>query len=398
MKAKLHTLLKAALAAACLLVSSHGFSAPLVQLDKIGALTGLTGAEISAFDPASNRLFITSGSGLVVVDLSDPTMPVVGTPIDPANDSATSSAVTSVAVSGGIVAAGVPGSDEQIPGRVFFYNAADSNFLGSVEVGPLPDMVTFTPDGQKVLVANEGEPGDYPVAGSFYLEITEIWSGQDGDDLTEDWFEITNRGDTAWVSGNDPDLFYDDDSANPNDAGQITGIVQIDPGESSIVVIGNGSDATDFFNVWDPDKSLTGIDIGSVDGSGLSGDGDGVTLWVGDPTTTGEFEDFAFYPMATSGVSFDTNLRAESVSGANGAVTTTAVNTDNSEPAIGSPGSANAGFEDPDGSVSIIDISGGVGSATVEHVTFESFLGQEATLSNNGVRLFPFRSITEDLE
>ena len=46
---------------------------------------------------------------------------------------------------------------------MLFYNGLDSSapaFLDSVEVGALPDMVTFTPDGGKVLVANEGEPSD----------------------------------------------------------------------------------------------------------------------------------------------------------------------------------------------------------------------------------------------
>ena len=42
-------------------------------------------------------------------------------------------------------------------GEVVFFDAF-GNFLGQVEAGALPDMVTFTPDGTQVLVANEGEP------------------------------------------------------------------------------------------------------------------------------------------------------------------------------------------------------------------------------------------------
>ena len=43
------------------------------------------------------------------------------------------------------------------------------------------------------------------------LIISEIFSGQAGADLTADWFEIKNNGTTAWISGVDPDLYYDDE-------------------------------------------------------------------------------------------------------------------------------------------------------------------------------------------
>src|SRR4029434_970155 len=45
------------------------------------------------------------------------------------------------------------------PGKVVFFDT-DGGFLASVEVGVLPDMLLFTDDGRKVLVANEGQPSD----------------------------------------------------------------------------------------------------------------------------------------------------------------------------------------------------------------------------------------------
>lgn len=41
-----------------------------------------------------------------------------------------------------------------------FYDATTLALLNTLPAGALPDMLTFTPDGQAVLVANEGEPDD----------------------------------------------------------------------------------------------------------------------------------------------------------------------------------------------------------------------------------------------
>ncbi len=46
---------------------------------------------------------------------------------------------------------------KDIPGHIVFFNT-NGDFNSSVKVGILPDMVKFTHDGKKVLVANEGQP------------------------------------------------------------------------------------------------------------------------------------------------------------------------------------------------------------------------------------------------
>lgn len=63
-------------------------------------------------------------------------------------------------------------------GHIAFYDisGATPSFVKNVEVGYLPDMVTFTPDSKQVVVANEGEPsGDYltdPVGSISIIDIT----------------------------------------------------------------------------------------------------------------------------------------------------------------------------------------------------------------------------------
>ena len=128
----------------------------VLDIDVKGTLA-LAGAEISAFDPGSDRLFVTSNAGLQVVNLANPAAPSLITTLNFTALGFSSTDVTSVAVKNGIVAVALLASDKSQPGHVVFIDAATHTVVGSVEAGVHPDMVTFTPDGTKVLVANEGE-------------------------------------------------------------------------------------------------------------------------------------------------------------------------------------------------------------------------------------------------
>lgn len=117
----------------------------------------LAGAEISAFDAASGRLFVTSSSGIQVVSVDEQLqMTLLATLLLGSND------INSVAVKNGIIAVAVAASDKTLPGTIYFLDA-DGDVtsplitLGSVTVGANPDMLTFSADGNTVLVANEGE-------------------------------------------------------------------------------------------------------------------------------------------------------------------------------------------------------------------------------------------------
>lgn len=117
------------------------------------------GAEIGAYDPKSNRLFVVNGAsrGIDVLDISNPAVPTLLFAIDL---STFGRGANSVAVKKGEVAVAVEATDKTDNGRVVFFST-DGQFLGQVKVGALPDMITYTPDGKTVLVANEGEPSGY---------------------------------------------------------------------------------------------------------------------------------------------------------------------------------------------------------------------------------------------
>src|SRR4029079_3085618 len=117
-----------------------------------------TAAEIPAYDPETQRIFITNSAarGVDVLDASDPAHVTKLFTID----TSAYGDPTSVAVSGGVVAVAVPNDNHQVPGVIAFYKT-NGQSLNTLTVGALPDMVTFTPNGKQLLVANEGEPKSY---------------------------------------------------------------------------------------------------------------------------------------------------------------------------------------------------------------------------------------------
>ncbi|ASK36258.1 alkaline phosphatase [Alcanivorax sp. N3-2A] len=118
-------------------------------------------AEITAFDPVSGRAFVVNAEkgALDVLDMSDPANPTLEQTLT-TSDIAVGTEVNSVAVQGGLVALAIEAPAKTAPGYMAIYDATTLERLGMVQVGAQPDMVTFTPDGNSVLTANEGEPND----------------------------------------------------------------------------------------------------------------------------------------------------------------------------------------------------------------------------------------------
>ncbi|MEB3355308.1 MAG: choice-of-anchor I family protein [Synechococcales bacterium] len=168
-----------------------------INLQQIGTFqTGVFdegAAEISAYDPISQRLFVINANEVTVdiLDLSDPANPVK---VGQIQASGFGAGANSVAIKNGVVAVAIESDPATEPGKVVFFNT-DGDPLSEVAVGSLPDMVTFTPDGTKVLVANEGEPdGSIDPKGSISIidisngvaNATAVFAGFESFDGTED--------------------------------------------------------------------------------------------------------------------------------------------------------------------------------------------------------------------
>jgi hypothetical protein len=135
---------------------------PSLNIRKIGAIA-TPGAEISAYDTQSRRIFTTDAitRKVHIIDASNPAQLVNVGVIDVSS----LGSPNSVAVYEGLVAVAIQASNKVSPGKVGFYTTS-GELVTTVEVGSLPDMLTFAANGRVVLVANEGEPNSYGQADS----------------------------------------------------------------------------------------------------------------------------------------------------------------------------------------------------------------------------------------
>lgn len=254
---------------------SPGTSQTLIELNTLGTYASGAfdegAAEIVAHDPANQRLFVINAndSTVDVLDIQDPEMPVKLSTIDATAEGASAN---SVAVYGDLVAVAIEANVKQDNGKVVFYNSTDLNKVGEVEAGALPDMLTFTRDGHKLLVANEGEPSDdYSVDPEGSVSIVDLSNGvaaatvttagfasfngqlaelmEQGlrvfgpgatlaQDLEPEYIAISIDGEKAWVAMQEANAVAELDIA----AGEITAIIPLGFKDHSI--IGNELDAS----------------------------------------------------------------------------------------------------------------------------------------------------------
>lgn len=139
------------------------------QIAQYDSGAGEGGTEILAYDQGTKRAFVTNGakngmdilsfenleSGKFTVVKSSKHIKLEDFGIEKVAD------ITSVASHPtlDLVALSVVSDPKTDPGYVVLLTK-DGEFISKVQVGALPDMVAFTPDGKKLLSANEGEPSD----------------------------------------------------------------------------------------------------------------------------------------------------------------------------------------------------------------------------------------------
>lgn len=167
-------------------------------------------AEIVAYDATTQQAYlVNSNAGLIdVVDLAAPSMPTIVDQLDASTDVTANvtgnpamGGVNSVAVYGNTVAVAVEADVKQDNGYIAFYGT-DGTFLSAVEVGALPDMVGFTPDGNYVLSANEGEPnGDYSNDPEGSVSIIDVSGGFTELTAVTASFAPFNAGGTKTLTG-----------------------------------------------------------------------------------------------------------------------------------------------------------------------------------------------------
>lgn len=150
---------------------------PPLRIDTVWRYHAPSGAcEIACFAPESGRLFVTTASGVDIVDARSGRS--VGNVARPDGYHS-----TSVACSQGRLAVAWAADDRSLPGQIAMFAVDDDGQptpTRTFPAGYLPDMVVFSPDGRYLLAANEGEPtDDYAVDPEGSITVIDTAAGLD---------------------------------------------------------------------------------------------------------------------------------------------------------------------------------------------------------------------------
>ena len=144
------------------------------EIGSIG-IGGLGAAEISAYDPVTQRLFVVNNSATNKIDVIDIKNPATPTLVFSISLTPYAGGVNSLDVSNGRLAAAIEALNKQDNGKVVVFKTDDYSEVKVITVGALPDMITYSDDGNYILTANEGEPGnDYTNDPAGTVSIIEV--------------------------------------------------------------------------------------------------------------------------------------------------------------------------------------------------------------------------------
>ena len=138
--------------------------------------SGIAGAEISAVDFKSKRLFITNGktNAIEIVDFSNAKKPKLVKSVSFTDKGVTG--IQSVAAKNGVVVVATSVGEATAAGKVFIMDVNGklrSDVSDGVTVGVLPDSIHITPDGRFVVTADEAQPKNYCLTNGVLTETSD---------------------------------------------------------------------------------------------------------------------------------------------------------------------------------------------------------------------------------
>jgi len=161
-----------------------------IQVSHINTIEakGMHAVEITAYCNKTKRLFAASTlyKSVLVYDMSDVKNIKKIAAID---ISGYGGNVNSVAISNGNVAMALENTNRQENGAIVVFDTEKLIVVDEYITDPLPDMVTYSPDGSYIISANEGEPNDnYSIDPSGSVTIVDIKNNE----VTTVGFELSD--------------------------------------------------------------------------------------------------------------------------------------------------------------------------------------------------------------